>query len=158
MNIFWLLITKYPFVRRIPKGQSTSKCVVDITKQIFNEHGIPQIVRSDNGRHSQGHYHRFSTEYGFKHVTSSPSYPKSNGFIESEVKIVKARRSNSDPNIALLCLRSTPIDKKLPSPTDLLLGRQIPGNQPRNCQRHHSITHNKTRTTCHRSKPHHQYS
>jgi len=57
--------TKYPFVRKIPKGQSTSKYVVHITKQIFNEHCIPQIVRSDNGPQFQGHYHRFSTEYGF---------------------------------------------------------------------------------------------
>ena len=135
--------TKYPFVRKIPKGQSTSKCVVDITKQIFSEHGIPQIVRSDNGPHFQGHYHRFSTEYGFKHVTSSPNYPKSNGFIESQVKIVKkvlkkAQRSNSDPNIALLCLRSTPIDSKLPSPAELLLGRQIQDNLPRKIQNNHS--------------------
>ena len=30
--------------------------------------------------------------------------------------------------------------------------------QPKNCQRHHSRTHKKTRTTCHRSKSHHHYS
>ena len=128
--------TKYPFVRIIPNGQSTSKCVVDITKQIFSEHGIPQIVRSDNWPHFQGPYHRFSKEYGLKHVTSSPNYPKSNGFIESQVKIVKkvlkkAQRSNSDPNIALLYLRWTPIDNKLPSPAQLLLGRQIQDNLPK---------------------------
>ena len=28
--------TKYPFVRKIPRGQSTRKCVVDITKQILS--------------------------------------------------------------------------------------------------------------------------
>ena len=135
--------TKYPFVRKIPRGQSTSKCVVDMTKQIFSEHGIPQIVRSDNGPHFQGHYHQFSARYGFKHVTSSPNYPKSNGFIESQVKIVKkvlkkAQRSNSDPNIALLCLRSTPIDNKLPSPAELLLGRQIQDNLPRRIQNNYT--------------------
>ena len=43
--------TKYPFVRKIPKGNSTSKCVADLTKQIFGEQGIPRIVRSDNGPH-----------------------------------------------------------------------------------------------------------
>ena len=30
--------------------------------------------------------------------------------------------------------------------------------QPKNCQRHHSRTHNKTRTTCHRSESHRHYS
>ncbi|KAK2547908.1 hypothetical protein P5673_031994 [Acropora cervicornis] len=110
--------------------------------QTFSEHGIPQIVRSDNGPHFQGHYHRFSTEYRLKHITCSPNYPISNGFIESRVKIVKrvlkkAPRSNSDPNIALLCLRSTPIDNKLQFPAELLLRRQIQGDLPRKIESNH---------------------
>ena len=128
--------TKYLFVRKIPKGHSTSKCVSELTKQIFSEHGIPRIVRSDNGPHFQGHYRQFAKEYGFTHMTSSPNYPRSNGFIESQVKSVKrvlkkAKRSNSDPNKALLCLRATPIDNKLPSPAELLFGRQVQDNLPR---------------------------
>ena len=43
--------SKYQFVREVPKGQSTSKTIVEITKQIFSEQGIPKIVRSDNGPH-----------------------------------------------------------------------------------------------------------
>lgn len=43
----------------------------------------------------------------------------------------KASRSNKDPNIASLCLRTTPIDNKFPSPAELLLGRQIQDNLPR---------------------------
>ena len=76
---------KYPFVKKIPKGHSTSKCVADLTKQIFSEQGIPQIMRSDNGPHFQWHYRQFAGEYGFSHVTSSPNYPRSNGFVESQV-------------------------------------------------------------------------
>ena len=37
----------------------------------------------------------------------------------------KAKRSNWDPNIAFLYLRATPIDSKLLSPAELLLGRQV---------------------------------
>ena len=51
--------TKYPFVRKITKAQSTSKCIVDMTKQTFSEQGIPQFLRSGNGPHFQGHYHQF---------------------------------------------------------------------------------------------------
>lgn len=131
--------SKFQFVRKIPRGYSNSKMVVDLTKQIFSEHGIPEIVRSDNGPHFQGHYKSFSEEYGFEHVTSSPHYPRSNGFIESQVKIVKktfqkAKKSNTDPNIALLCLRSTPIDGQLPSPAELLFGRQVRDDLPRQRQ------------------------
>ena len=135
--------TKYPFVRKIPKGNSTSKCVADLTKQIFGEQGIPRIVRSDNGPHFQGCYRQFAEEYGCSHVTSSPNYPRSNGFIESQVKSIKgalkkAKRSNSDPNITLLCLRATPVDSKLPSPAELLLGRQVQDNLPRKILRDHT--------------------
>ena len=113
------------------------------TKQIFSEQGIPRIVRSDNGAHFQGQYRQFAEEYGFSHVTSFPIYPHSNGFIDSQVKSVKrtlkkAKRSNSDPNIALLCLRATPIDNKLPSPAELLLGRQVQDNLPRKIQSDHT--------------------
>ena len=74
-------------------------------------------------------------------MTRSPNYPKSKGFIESLVKIVKkvlkeAQRSNSDPNIALLFLRSTPIDNKLE--LELLLGQQIEDNLPRRIQNNHT--------------------
>ena len=91
--------------------------------QIFSEQGIPQIVRTDNG--PQFNSKEFSSVYGFKHVTSSPHYPRSIGFIKSQVKIVKGTleklaKDNGDPHLALLYLRSTPVDSKLPSPAQLL--------------------------------------
>ena len=53
--------SQYPFVRKIPNGHSNSKTVVALTKQIFSEHGIPEIVRSDNGAHFQGYYREFAS-------------------------------------------------------------------------------------------------
>lgn len=32
---------------------------------------------------------KFAREYEFNHVTASPKYPQSNGFVENGVKIVK---------------------------------------------------------------------
>ena len=43
----------------------------------------------------------------------------------------KAKAAHTDPLMALLCLRETPIDNKLPSPAELLLGRSIQDNLPR---------------------------
>lgn len=129
--------TKYPFVRKIPRGQCSSKTIIEMTKQIFSEHGVPTIVRSDNGpQYFSQEYREFAKEYGFEYITSSPIYPRSNGFIESQVKSVKAvlakaKKTHTDPNLALLCLRATPIDGKLPSPAELLLGRKIQDNLPR---------------------------
>ena len=46
----------------------------------------------------------------------------------------KAKATNSDPYLALTCLRSTAIDGKLPSPAELLLGRPLQDNLPRRIQ------------------------
>ena len=78
--------SKFTFARKIPPGKSTSKTVIELMKQIFSEHGIPHVVRSDNSPHYNCYsFTEFAQRYGFKHVTSSPHFPSSNGFIESPV-------------------------------------------------------------------------
>ena len=42
----------------------------------------------------------------------------------------KAYEAREDPVIALLCLRTTPIETGLPSPAELLFGRKIHSNVP----------------------------
>ena len=63
-------------------------------------------------------------EDGIQTCESSPRYPRSNGFIERQIQTVKhvmkkARQSGQDIDLALLRLRTTPIDSKLPSPAEL---------------------------------------
>ena len=95
------------------------------------------ILRSDIGpQFSSNGFRKFADEYGFRHVTSSPHYPRSNRFIESQLKLVKkslakAKKSGLDLALALLCLRATPIDGKSKSPAELLFGRQLQDNLPR---------------------------
>ena len=126
---------KFPFVRKI-KGQCTSNAVITILKEIFSEHRIPEIVISDNGRqYSSGEFKMFANQWGFKHVTSSPHFPQSNGLAERFVQTVKAilkkcKAENSDTELALLCLRTTPIDAEIPSPAELLYTRKIKANLP----------------------------
>ena len=126
--------SKYPFVYKLPSTESPtiSRCL----KSLFAEQGVPVILRSDNGpQFSSNGFRKFADEYGFRHVTSSPHYPRSNRFIESQVKIVKkslvkARKSGLDPALALLCLRTRPIDGTSKSPAELLFGRQLQDNLP----------------------------
>ena len=132
--------SKYTFVRKLPK-QCSSKKIIELTKEIFSEHGIPKVVRSDNGPHYDSYaFKEFAEQYGFQHITSSPHYAPSNGFIEAQVNTVKrtlkkAQSTNADPHMAMLNLRSTPIDNKLPSPAEILLGRPIQDNLPRKIAR-----------------------
>ena len=80
----------------------------------------------DNGpQYVAENFKSFSAQYGFEHVTSSPRYPQSNGAAERAVKTVKSMfQKNEDPYMALLILRSTPLENGY-SPTELLMGRKI---------------------------------
>ena len=127
--------SKFPFIRRLPI-HATSAAVIGLMREIFAEHGIPEKIISDNGpQYSAGSFKTFTGKYEIVHVTSSPHYPRSNGFIERTIQTVKqalrkAKVDNMDPEMALLCIRTTPIDSKLPSPAEILYGRKIQGNLP----------------------------
>ncbi|CAM1324465.1 Uncharacterised protein r2_g3321 [Pycnogonum litorale] len=67
--------------------------------------------------------------WNIPHFTSSPGYSRSNGKAESAVKIAKTlmkkvQMDKSDPYIALLELRSTPIQTLNSSPAQILFGRR----------------------------------
>ncbi|UYV67541.1 K02A2.6-like [Cordylochernes scorpioides] len=69
----------------------------------FARHGIPEEVRSDNGPQFGLEFKKFAKEYGFHHITSSPRFPQSNGFIESMVKNIKNQlKKGRDPYLSLL--------------------------------------------------------
>ena len=131
--------SKYPFVYKMSSTESA--IIVKYMRCLFSEQGIPVIVRSDNGPQFDSNcFRQFRAEYGFQHITSSPHYPRSNGFIESQVKLVKkslakAIKSQLDPYQALLCLRTTPIDHASKSPAELLFGRPLQDNLPRRISR-----------------------
>ncbi|UYV78630.1 K02A2.6-like, partial [Cordylochernes scorpioides] len=114
----------------------TSASIIVHCKSIFARHGIPLEVRSDNGPQFGSLFKEFSHEYGFTHVTSSPRYPQSNGFIESFVKIVKERISKSkDPYLALLAYRATPLANGF-SPAELSMGRRVRTTIPTPAKQH----------------------
>ena len=125
--------SKFPFVKYIEKP-CTSHKVIECLKQLFSEQGCPQKIVSDNAGHFiNSSFQLFAREWGFDHITSSPGFPQSNGLAERMVQTVKntlkkSKDSGSDPYLALLCLRSTPIDGSLPAPSELLCGRKFKNN------------------------------
>lgn len=109
--------------------QSDSPEVIQILKQWFAVHGIPEIFESDNGpQYSSQKFVEFAREWCFKHNTSSPTYSRSNGFAERMVQTAKnlLKRcyiDNTDPYMALLMLRNTERNDTLKSPTLCLFSR-----------------------------------
>ena len=126
--------SKFPIVRKLPN--TTSKSVINNLKVIFSEQGIPEILISDNGpQFAAAEFKDFAQEYGFQHITSSPLYPQSNGFIERNVQTIKniikkCHQSKTDIHMALLCLRATPISSDIPAPCVALNNRMFKTNLP----------------------------
>ena len=114
--------SSYVEVAAMTKTTKSSE-VIRALKSIFTCHGIPEQVRSDNGlQYESAEFSHFAKEWGFKHVTSSPRFPQSNGEVERGVRTVKNLLLKAeDPAKGLLANRSTPLACKF-SPAQLLMG------------------------------------
>ena len=117
--------SRFPEIARLTS--TTSAAVITSLKSIFARHGIPQILRSDNGPQYVSHeFSTFAKSYGFQHTTSSPRYPQSNGQAERTVKTVKQMlKQAEDPYLALLNYRATPLPWCKRSPAELSMGRKL---------------------------------
>ena len=87
---------------------------------------------TDNGpQYSSREFSKFAETYGFKHTTSSPRFPQSNGEAERGVQTVKnLLKKSDDPYLALLIYRSTPLPNSNYSPAELLMSRKLRTNLP----------------------------
>ena len=81
---------------------------------------------SDNGtQYSSEEFKEFSKTYKFKHLTSSPKYPKGNGVAERAIQTLKQiMEKYEDPYLGLLSYRNTPLSFGI-SPAELLMNRRL---------------------------------
>ena len=137
-NSAYLLVcdyySKFPLVRKLNNIQSNT--TIAHLKSIFEEQGIPsKVVTGNDTQFTSAAFQDFSRHYRFTHTTTNPYYPQANGFIEQNVQTVKnlmqkCKESGADPYLAMLCLRTTPLDHHLPSPAELLNSRVYQTNLP----------------------------
>ena len=123
-------------MQKMPPSGVTTAAVVSKMKEIIAKHGIPDVLRSNNGpQYASAAFQKFTRNWEFQHITLSPHHPASNGFAESMVKIVKtaltkAKYSSDDLQLVLLALCSTPVDAHLPSPAEILFQHKLKTRLP----------------------------
>ena len=67
-----------------------SPAAVKALKRFFAHHSIPRTLFSDGGpQYAAIEFTKFAKEWDFKHNTSSPHFPESNGLVECTIQIVK---------------------------------------------------------------------
>ena len=124
------MFSKYPFIYKV--HSKTTDSIINCLQDLFSQFGKPQCLFSDNGPpFSSEPFSQFLTSHAIDHITSSPLYPRSNGFIERQVKTIKTslattQASNTSLDQLLHTLHSTPIGPSLPSPCKILLNRTDP--------------------------------
>ena len=127
-NLDYLLIAdtlcKYPFLYKV-----SSKAVEPLTlklKSLISQSGPPRRLSTDSGPpFSSETFAKFMQQQHIEDITSSPHYPKSNGFIERQIKtITTALSTGHDSKLpiedVLLNISTQPIGPNLPSPWEIL--------------------------------------
>ena len=126
--------SKFPYCFRTGDTKFTS--LRDHLINLFAVEGAPERVQTDNGPPFFGEeFKALMTSYGIEYYTSSPNYAPSNGFIERQVQsvkrcMVKALELKKPLLFALADLRATAIDDGLPSPAEILHGRNMTTGRP----------------------------
>ncbi|KAA3676453.1 uncharacterized protein DEA37_0008229 [Paragonimus westermani] len=126
--------SKWPEI--VPLHSATSSTTIAALRQIFSQHGYPEILMSDNGSQlSSAQFRDFCSRSNFQHVFSPPYHPQSNGQAERFVDTLKrallrSREEGTMDEILqtfLLVYRSTP-NTAAPdgcSPFEVLMGRKL---------------------------------
>ena len=125
--------SRYPEVEIIPS--TSAKSVLPAFEKIFATHGIPEVVKTDNGPPFQSKdFKHFAQERGFVHRRVTPAWPEANGqvenFMKSVGKVAKiAHASGKDWKremyVFLSNYRATPHPSTGKSPYNLSMNRLV---------------------------------
>ena len=121
------------WVEAYPTDSATSSKVIELSRTLFAQFGIPEVVVTDNAPcFVSQEFETYLTKNGVKHITSAPYHPSSNGLAERAVQLVKKglkkkKEGSMSSRIArvLMAYRTTPQSTIGMTPSELLQGRRI---------------------------------
>ena len=131
-----VVIDDYSRFPEVEIVSSTSvKAVLPKLHSIFARHGIPQIVKTDNGSpFNAADFASFAKYLGFQHQPVTPLWPEANGGVERFMRVLKkimqtahleGKNWKQELYRALLNYRATPHSTTGISPAEVLFGRKI---------------------------------
>jgi hypothetical protein len=136
-----VVVDEYSRFPEVDVVSSTSaRTVIPHLDSIFARHGIPAIVKTDNGPPFNGNeFREFADELGFHHRKITPLWPEANGEAErfmatlnKFVKTSQAENVNWKTQLSLFLrqYRATPHSSTKISPFEALTGRKMRSGLP----------------------------
>ncbi|KAL7853111.1 hypothetical protein SRHO_G00188960 [Serrasalmus rhombeus] len=133
-RMFLILVDAYSkWIDAYSVSSSTSAVTIECLRRSFSQHGIPEIIVSDNGTcFTSEQFQEFAEKNGIRHITTAPYHPSSNGLAERAVQTFKSllKKMAGDSietkmSRALFSYRITPQSTTGKSPAELLSGRKL---------------------------------
>ena len=127
-------LSNWPVIFQFPRGDTSSRHVIQCLREAFVTLGVPVRLRTDGGpQYKSREVASFLKRWGVVHVFSTPYYAQSNGHAEAAVKTVKHLIAKTTSNgvidderlhRGLLELRNTPgVSGR--SPAQIVFGQPI---------------------------------
>jgi len=121
---------------------TSARATIPLLDRIFATHGIPDVLRSDNGPpYQSSDFQQFMAHLGIRHRRVTPLWPEANGEVENFMKPLKkvcatAQVEGKSWKQALYTFlrnyRATPHCSTLKCPAEVLYGRPIKTKLPEN--------------------------
>ena len=133
-QLFLIVFNAYSkWIEVYPTSSAGATATVEKLRQALANHGLPQMVVSDNGSgFASEEFADFMARNGILHAKTAPRHPSSNGLVERSVRIFKEGMKklggfgdtvHTRLSIYLLAYRSTPQTTTRVTLAELLLNR-----------------------------------
>ena len=123
------LFSRFPVVRQLC-GESM-KLLLDALKDIFSNFGIPETIISDNGPcYKIQEFNSFCARFEISHITGASHNHQANSIAECMIQTIKHLmvKNYNDTWLAMLILKSMPMNGIDRSPAELMCNRQFQTN------------------------------
>ena len=126
---YLLLVGYYSRWIKVTRLTSTSsQATIEKCKAIFATHIISEMLLSDNSpQFASAEFSKFTIDYGFTNITSSPRDPRVNGEAVGTIKCIWEKCK--DPFLTLLTYHTAPLENGY-TPSELLMTRMLQTTLP----------------------------
>ena len=136
--VFYCQYARYPVVEFV--GSTSEKATIPMFRRVFDTHGVPKEIKSDNGPPFNNHmFEEYTQEEGLKHRKVTPGWAEANGDVErfmqrikktARTAVLEGKPMRDEVHRGIRVYRATEHATTGASPNRLMFGRELRGKFP----------------------------